>query len=256
MNVLEAIKARRSVRSFDRLPVSLGGRVHLVGTRRFMHRTRSTLSRGRLRSSKTESGLQRFSDGAKRLALENAARDPKSAHYAMLLRSESLNVFHGAATLITISVHERSAYGDAAAWLAAQNLMLAACTIGLGTCCIGLALPYLNTAETKAELEIPNDSRVHRSGRRRTPQCFTTLATALCAIDFDLASRRRSSFDLTIDNRGGGQHSRVLPNPSLGKHRRIRAGASSAVTAISPDDTYRAQREIASGLRRKAITSR
>jgi hypothetical protein len=33
--------------------------------------------------------------------------------------------------------------------------MLAACSMGLGTCCIGLAVPVLNTAEVKRELSIP-----------------------------------------------------------------------------------------------------
>jgi hypothetical protein len=33
--------------------------------------------------------------------------------------------------------------------------MLAACDEGLGTCCIGFAVPVLNTADIKAELQIP-----------------------------------------------------------------------------------------------------
>lgn len=42
-------------------------------------------------------------------------------------------------------------------WLAAENLMLAACVMGLGTYCIGFAVPVLNRAEVKAELGIPPD---------------------------------------------------------------------------------------------------
>jgi nitroreductase len=42
-------------------------------------------------------------------------------------------------------------------WLAAENLMLAACLLGLGTCCIGSAVPVLNSPETKSELAIPAD---------------------------------------------------------------------------------------------------
>jgi len=39
--------------------------------------------------------------------------------------------------------------------MAAQNLMLAAYAMGLGTCCIGFARPWFNLAETKSELGIP-----------------------------------------------------------------------------------------------------
>ena len=42
-------------------------------------------------------------------------------------------------------------------WLAAENLMLAACALGLGTCCIGSAIPTLNSPDVKAELGIPSD---------------------------------------------------------------------------------------------------
>jgi nitroreductase len=42
-------------------------------------------------------------------------------------------------------------------WLAAENLMLAACAKGLGTCVIGLAVTALNTSEWKQELGIPAD---------------------------------------------------------------------------------------------------
>jgi nitroreductase len=42
-------------------------------------------------------------------------------------------------------------------WLAAENLMLAACAMGLGTCCIGFAVPVLNAPDVKRELGIPAD---------------------------------------------------------------------------------------------------
>jgi nitroreductase len=35
--------------------------------------------------------------------------------------------------------------------------MLAAAALGLGTCCVGAAVPALNTAEVKAVLRIPAD---------------------------------------------------------------------------------------------------
>ena len=40
--------------------------------------------------------------------------------------------------------------------MAAQNLMLAAYGMGLGSCCIGFARPWLNLGDTKSELGIPD----------------------------------------------------------------------------------------------------
>lgn len=58
-------------------------------------------------------------------------------------------------------------------WLAAENLMLSACALGLGTCCIGSAIPALNSPEAKSELGISADvelsrrlSSVRRADRR------------------------------------------------------------------------------------------
>ena len=42
-------------------------------------------------------------------------------------------------------------------WLAAENLMLAAYALELGSCCIGLAVPVFNDAGVKVELGIPAD---------------------------------------------------------------------------------------------------
>jgi nitroreductase len=159
MNVLEAISARRSIRAFEHLPVSsadvktlLSAAVHAPSALNAQPWTFAIVQ--------DHDRLQRLSDGAKRLASSHAGHDPKNAHYEALLRTDSFDVFHGARTLIAICAAQRGAYVDAAIWLAAENLMLAACAIGLGTCCIGLVIPFLNTADVKAELSIPEATRV------------------------------------------------------------------------------------------------
>jgi len=61
-------------------------------------------------------------------------------------------LFHRAPLLVVI--YATSADGVSDCFLAAQNLMLASWTRGLGTCPIGLARPLFNRAEVKAELEV------------------------------------------------------------------------------------------------------
>jgi nitroreductase len=70
------------------------------------------------------------------------------------------NIFYDAETLIVICARPIGPLVTADCWLAAENLMLAACERGLGTCPIGLAVPVLNRADVKAELAIPADVTV------------------------------------------------------------------------------------------------
>ena len=67
----------------------------------------------------------------------------------------NFNAFYHAETLIVICGKPLGSFVDADCWLAAENLMPAACALGLGTCPIGLAVTALNTPEWKKELGIP-----------------------------------------------------------------------------------------------------
>lgn len=79
---------------------------------------------------------------------------PANRHVAML-SDPAFNIFYDAGTLIVICAKPLGAFVVADCWLAAENLMLAAYSLGLGTCCIGFALPALNTPDVKQTLGIP-----------------------------------------------------------------------------------------------------
>ncbi len=64
-------------------------------------------------------------------------------------------IFHGAPALIVI--YATSAGGVHDCFLAAENILLAAGALGLGTCPIGLAIPCFDRPDVKAELEVPTD---------------------------------------------------------------------------------------------------
>jgi nitroreductase len=150
MNVLEAIYARRAVRSFLPKPVP--------------EETIRTLLRAAVQAPtamhaepwvfavvQDAATLKRWSDRAKAMMLDRT----HAAYLADLLRSESFDIFYDAGTLIVIGANARAPYVEADCWLAAENLMLAACDAGLGTCPIGFALPLLDTEEVKRELHLP-----------------------------------------------------------------------------------------------------
>jgi nitroreductase len=71
------------------------------------------------------------------------------------LSDPRFDIFHGATTLVVICSRGTEWWETAGCWMAAENLMLAASALGLGTCCIGAAADALNTAEMRLELAIP-----------------------------------------------------------------------------------------------------
>ena len=109
--------------------------------------------------------LRKLSDRAKALWLEEATaahgHHPRVAHLhgdiIKRLADPHFNVFYEAPTLIVICGRRADRFVIGDCWLAAENLMLAACALGLGTCCIGGATAALNAADVKAELGIPAD---------------------------------------------------------------------------------------------------
>lgn len=106
--------------------------------------------------------LKRFSDRAKASWAKEVIkyRDlhrPGDAAISAQVANPEFCVFYDAGTLIVICAKPMGPFVVADCWLAAENLMLAACALGLGTCCIGSAVPALNTVDAKAELGIPLD---------------------------------------------------------------------------------------------------
>jgi nitroreductase len=79
------------------------------------------------------------------------------SHFAEQMANPDFSVFYNAGTLIVICGKATGPFVVADCWLAAENLMLAASAMGLGTCCIGSAVPALNALETKAELGVSAD---------------------------------------------------------------------------------------------------
>lgn len=100
--------------------------------------------------------LQDLSDVAKPLFIEQLKHD---AHAFEAFNDPAFNIFYDASTLIIICANKDNPTADADAdcWLAAENLMLAAFAMGLGTCVIGAVLLAMHDEELKIKLGIPVD---------------------------------------------------------------------------------------------------
>jgi len=101
--------------------------------------------------------LRHTSDRAKPLFVEQARRAhlDRGGHTLEMFTRPEFNIFYDAGTLIIVCAEGEGGFVAADCWLAAENLMLAACAMGLGSCVIGSALPALNLPEVKAQLGIP-----------------------------------------------------------------------------------------------------
>lgn len=108
--------------------------------------------------------LQRLSELSKTILCQRAQTEPErfvrlkfdvGDELFARLSDPEFDILHGAGTLVVICARGTEWWETASCWMAAENLMLAASALGLGTCCIGAAVDALNTAEMRLELAIP-----------------------------------------------------------------------------------------------------
>jgi nitroreductase len=99
--------------------------------------------------------LVSISDRAKGHLVKTMAAGSPLSSLRERLADPSFDIFYGAPVLIIICATSSEAGASEDCALAAQNLMLAAHSEGLGTCWIGLARPWLNEATAKEELRLP-----------------------------------------------------------------------------------------------------
>lgn len=147
--VLDAIYRRRSVRSFT--DQKIGENVIKTLLKAAVHApTAMHMEPWAFVVVQDREALKRYSDLAKATWITSG-----EAHRDLHVAPDFC-LFYNASTLIVICAKPIGPFVVADCWLAAENLMIAAAAMGLGTCCIGAAVPALNTPEVKAELHIPD----------------------------------------------------------------------------------------------------
>src|SRR6516162_1505824 len=149
MDVIEAIYHRRSVRAFttDAVPSEV---IDDLVSAAVQAPSAMNLQPWAFLIIEGRETLSQFSERAKRHLLETMTPDSPLFHYRDQLSKPAFDIFYGASVLIVIAATS----ARIAAWRR-KTLMLAAYGMGLGTCCIGFARPWLNLAETRGELSIP-----------------------------------------------------------------------------------------------------
>jgi nitroreductase len=63
------------------------------------------------------------------------------------------NIFRNAPTVAFIAIPEESYSGEFDSGLLAENMMLSAWSMGIGSCCLGSVVPLMNSEEAKPYME-------------------------------------------------------------------------------------------------------
>jgi|SRR5581483_3110912 len=165
LSALDAIFTRRSVRAYDTTHVVDESTVRSLLDAAVQAPTAMHGEPWEFVVVQDPAMLKRLSDRAKHKWLDEAAhyRDlhahaaaADESAFAKQLADPKFSIFYDAGTLVVICARQ-TPFAVADCWLAAENFMLAACALGLGTCCIGAAIPGLNAPASKADLDIPAD---------------------------------------------------------------------------------------------------
>lgn len=156
MNVYEAILARRSVRHYisqqvepDVVRLLIEAAIHAPSV---FHGEPSAFF-----VIDDSAALEELSDQAKPMFLNEVRRlgQTRSSRSLETFEDPEFNMFYNAGTLIVICGDTSSPFSAADSWLAAENLMLAACAMGLGSCVVAGALSALNSPANKQRFGIP-----------------------------------------------------------------------------------------------------
>lgn len=156
MEVIECINTKRSVRAYTDEILSKETISELIelGTKAS---TGSNMQPWGFLVIQGKDKLDMMSEQIKRELLENMACYPHLEQYKSWLENPKYSVFNHSSNLIAIYGNQSSYYYREDCTLAAGNIMLAAHSMGIGSCWIGFAEYYMNSQEIKAKYQIPKE---------------------------------------------------------------------------------------------------
>ena len=159
MNVVQAIRERRAVRDFASQPVSQAALRQLISAASWAPSAMNAQP-WHFTVVTDKAMLDEISTRAKGWMLANMPDMRQIGHFRDLLSDPSFHLFYRAPALVVISVPAELQWATEDCALAAQNLMLAATDIGLGTCWVGFAQGWLTSQEGREYLNLAPDKVV------------------------------------------------------------------------------------------------
>lgn len=154
MDILDCISQKRSIRKYTDQPVDRETvkKLLVLGTKAS---TGSNMQPWGFVVIENKEEIDVLSEATKKYLLENLEQYPYLEAYREWLSNKSYSVFNHAGTLLLIYGNTESHWYRYDCTLAAGNIMLAAHSMGIGTCWIGFGEHTLNTPEFKARYGVP-----------------------------------------------------------------------------------------------------
>jgi nitroreductase len=111
---------------------------------------------------KDKDTIAMLSDRAKKSWLDSAAKtdDPDIARLAGAMKMPGFNIFYNAPVVVFIFAAPGAMRPECECALAAGNMMLAARSLGIGSCWIGLAMPLGQDEAFLREMKVPGGHRL------------------------------------------------------------------------------------------------
>lgn len=156
MDLLETIATRRSVRSFTEQKIEKE-LIEKLLTAAVQAPSATNAQPWAFAVIQDQEQLEEISTKSKNFLLSHVEDFPLLRRYENTLKHERFNLFYNAGTLVIIYAKPLNATPEGDCALAAQNLMLTAHALGLGSCWIGFARDYLNQKSVKESFGVPTE---------------------------------------------------------------------------------------------------
>lgn len=176
MDVLECINEKRSIRAYtdDVIPEGVLRNLLEFGTKAS---TGSGMEPWGFVLIEDKEEINDLSEMTKQYLLENFEDYPYLHQYESWLKNSKYSVFNHAGSMIIIYGNTDSHWYVYDCSLAAGNIMLAAHSMGIGTCWIGFAEHTVNTKEFKKKYAVPENYELvcpmtlgYRKGKTNPPE--------------------------------------------------------------------------------------
>ena len=157
-DIIEIIKTRRSVRDYKEDPVSDEDIKFMIDCARYAP-SGSNMQPWSFLVIQNKEMIHNLSESGKKAMIplaEQIVNDPnKVTGFISFLKSKGTKLFYNAPLLVIILGNKKSLTADWDCAMAAQNMMLAAHSRGIGSCWIGLVMPALMDEKILKELGAP-----------------------------------------------------------------------------------------------------
>lgn len=157
-DIIDIIKTRRSIRNYKEDPVSDEDIKFLIDCARYAP-SGMNMQPWSFLVIQNKDMIQKLSESGKKAMIPlvgQIVNNPnKAPGFISFLKTKGTSLFHNATLLVIILGNKKSVTADWDCAMAAQNMMLAAHSRGIGSCWIGLVMPALMDEKILKELGAP-----------------------------------------------------------------------------------------------------